>query len=85
MCRQETNNQNRHTNAERTATNTEKLFDVALNDTHTFGEISAERLAEFLRRLCLYFGLRAENYNFDCLLGGQFAFPTDDILLCLPI
>lgn len=85
MCRHETRNQNRHADPERTATDTKKLLKIALYDTRPFGEISAECFGEFPRCHGLSFGLRKVNRDFDQLVGGQFAGPTDYIFLCLSI
>ena len=71
--------------AERTAPDPKKLCEIALYNTCPFREISTECFGEFPRCLRLSFGLREVNCDFDCLVVGQFASPSDNIFFCFSI
>ena len=68
MRRHETRNENCHADRERTAADPKQFVEVALNGARPIGEISAEGFAEFPGCLCLSFGIRKVNDDFDWLV-----------------
>ena len=77
--------QNRNADRERTAANTKKLIEVALEKVGAIGEISGEGFAKLSRRFRLSFAIRDMDDDVDRLVGSQFARPTDDVFLHLSV
>jgi hypothetical protein len=77
----EAHNQHHHANAERPATNSEELSEVALKDARPIGKIPVESFGQILCSLILGVAFWEMDDNSDGLIGGQFTRPTDDKFL----
>ena len=85
MCGDEAYDKNENADAERAPTNPEKLIEIALDDARSMGKMSAERIAQLPCRVRLSGTVGKMDDDFDWLIDGQFARPTDDEFLRLAI
>lgn len=76
---------NENADAERAPTNPEKLIEIALDDAHSVGKMSAEGIAQLPRRSRLSDTVGEMDNDSDWLIDGQFARPTDYEILGLAI
>jgi hypothetical protein len=68
--------QHYHADAERPATNSEELSEVALKDARPIGKISMEGFGQILCSLILGVAFWEMDDNSDELIGGLFTRPT---------